>query len=160
MASRVKCKYCNEVFDRDKNAFIKVGSRYAHKECTPKEGSLEEYKRLTDLIKEIFTPSPSNWALIGKQIKGFVAKGLTYVEIHDALFYFYKIKKQQPEKAKGIGIVPFVEKDAQRYFQTARDNYTLKRKIENSDYIKKTETIDEVVVIKKPREKNILDIDY
>ena len=31
---KVKCKYCQEIFDRDKEPFVKVSERrYAHKLC-------------------------------------------------------------------------------------------------------------------------------
>lgn len=123
MAHKVKCIYCHQTFDRDKYSFVQVSPRrYAHTECASKEQSrlkqeeadkiaLEEYiiKLLGD---DFITPR------VRKQINTYIEQyQYTYSGIKKALVYFYEIKGNSTEKANGgIGIVPYVYKDAFNYY--------------------------------------------
>ena len=57
-------------------------------------------------------------ARVNKQIKDFQQEyGYTYSGMLKSLIYFYEVKGNSTEKANGgIGIVPFVYKDAYRYY--------------------------------------------
>jgi hypothetical protein len=123
MAHIVTCIYCKKRFDRDKYPTIRVSNRrYAHKECAESENqklqkeeadkiALEKY--ILKLLKEDFI-SPR----VRKQLNTFVEDyNYTYSGIHKSLVYFYEIKGNPVEKANGgIGIVPYVYKDAYTYY--------------------------------------------
>lgn len=52
-----------------------------------------------------------------KQLDSYLKKGYTYLEIIRSLEFFYKVKKNSIEKSNGgIGIVPYVHKEAQVYY--------------------------------------------
>jgi hypoxanthine phosphoribosyltransferase len=67
-------------------------------------------------------PGPRNNAYISK----FVGEGMTYKGMTNALKYFYDVKKNSIEKSNnGIGIIPWVYEEAQKYFE----NKTIGEKI-------------------------------
>ena len=119
---KVKCKCCNQIFDRDTVPCVKEGKRYSHKECYEKRTEAEQKEEndktaLNNYIIKLFkldyvTPR------IQKQIKQYVEEyHYTYSGIHKALVYFYEVKGNSIEKANnGIGIVPYIYKDAYNYY--------------------------------------------
>ena len=123
MAHYVKCCYCSQTFDRDKvKDCVPVGRRYAHKDCYEKKQSekTQEEKDLEALegcIKKLFSTDFIN-PRIRKQIKDYVEQyKYTYTGITKTLMYFFEVKKNPIEKANGgIGIVPYVYKDAHNYY--------------------------------------------
>ena len=53
MSRLVKCKYCGEYFDRDKEEWDKVGTRYAHSHCIQDNlKKLEQRKREEELERQ------------------------------------------------------------------------------------------------------------
>ena len=120
---KVTCVYCKEKFDRDKEPFVQVSAqRYAHAECAQKhytEVSKEEqdYKELEDYIKKLFNEDYVS-ARIKKQIKEMRAEyGYTFSGMLKTLIWWYEIKKNSIDKANdGIGIIPFVYKNACDYY--------------------------------------------
>lgn len=123
MAHPVKCLYCSETFDRDKVEFTQVSARrYAHKHCAEEreKGKSKEEKDLEQLeeyIRKLFNETYIN-ARIRKQIKDMRERyNYTYSGILRSLIYFYEVKGNSLEKANGgIGIVPYVYKDAYNYY--------------------------------------------
>ena len=128
MAHIVKCKVCGNQFDRDKVACLKVSAnRYAHKHCAEKAGLKGEEVELphkdpdlTDLenyIMKLFGEDYVN-VRIRKQIKDYQDQyGYTYSGMLKTLIYFFEIKGNSVEKANGgIGIIPYVYKDACQYY--------------------------------------------
>ena len=117
------CKYCNQKFDRNAEPFVEVGGRrYAHKTCAEKvnqELSQEEkdYYELEKYIKKLFNEKTLN-IKVKKQIKQFKEEyNFTYTGIQKTLYWWYEIKKHNLEDSLGgIGIVPFVYKDALQYY--------------------------------------------
>ena len=122
MAHFVKCLYCEKKFDRDKTPFIQVGRRYAHQECSlsAEEKKTQEEKDKQELDDYIIQLLKIDYidARIRKQIKTYVEEhNYTYSGIKKALIYFYEVKGNSIEKANGgIGIVPFIYKDAFNYY--------------------------------------------
>lgn len=123
MAHIVTCLYCKRQFDRDKISFHQVSTRrYAHIECYNAEEARrtqEEYDRqaLEEYLKAMFGETYIN-AKTNKQIKEYREQyGYTYSGIRKALVYFYDVKGNNKNKANGgIGIVPYVYKDAYNYY--------------------------------------------
>lgn len=156
MAHRVKCIYCNQNFDRDKYSFVQISPRrYAHAECAKQEQSrlkqeeadkfaLEEY--IMKLLGEEYV-SPR----VRKQINTYVEQyQYTYSGIRKALIYFYEVKGNSKEKANGgIGIVPYVYKDAFNYYYAI---WEAREKNQNKD-VQSYVPDEKVVTITSPQRK-------
>ena len=123
MAHIVTCIYCKHKFDRDKYPFITVSNRrYAHQDCgmsedQKKSKEAQDKEELEEYIKQLFKISYVD-ARIQKQIKQYVEEyNFTYSGIRKALIYFFEIKGNSIEKSNGgIGIVPYVYKNAYNYY--------------------------------------------
>ena len=119
----VKCKYCGKQFDTNEEPYVMVSARrYAHKSCAEEyEKSLsqeeKDFKKLEQYVMKLFDEPFLN-ARIKKQIKDYKKEyGYTYSGMLKALIWFYEIKGNSIEKANGgIGIVPYIYKDAYNYF--------------------------------------------
>lgn len=125
MAHMVKCTVCKQTFDRDKVQAVKVSAnRYAHYTCKPDGGELMPLKETDpDLIKlkeyvANLLGEECNYAKVTKQIKDFVSDfGFTYSGILKSLIWYYDIKGNPKDKTYGgIGIVPFIYKEASNYY--------------------------------------------
>lgn len=125
MAHIVKCSVCGEKFDRDKSQAVKTGARrYAHQRCFP-QGELvpllnpidEDLVALEDYISNLLGDD-YNPARVKKQIKDFKSQyNYSYSGMLKTLIWWYDIKGNPKDKAHGgIGIIPFVYKDASNYF--------------------------------------------
>lgn len=123
-AHKVKCKYCQTVFDTNKEPYIYIESsrRYAHKECAEKYENNKtqdekDYELLEEYIKHLFGKAYLT-AKVKKQIKDFKKEyNYTFSGIHKTLIWWYEIKKNDLEKsAGGIGIVPYIYDDACKYY--------------------------------------------
>lgn len=156
MAHNVTCVYCKKKFDRDKKPFVQISERrYAHKECSDKalaEAKANEEARISleNYIIKLLKLSYLE-PRIQKQIKQFVNDyHYTYSGIEKSLRYFYEVKGNSIEKANGgIGIVPYVYKDAYNYYYAlweANQKNELKRM---EDYLPK----ETVITIKPPERK-------
>lgn len=155
MAHVVTCIYCKHKFDRDKQPCVQVSSRrYAHTECSISE---EQKKAKEELDKE----SLNNYiiklfkieyvdARIQKQIKQYVEEyNFTYSGIQKALTYFFEIKGNSIEKANGgIGIVPYVYKNAYDYYFSL---WQAQQKNENKDIVAYIPTVKEIVIPRPQR---------
>ena len=125
MEHNVKCTVCGKTFDRDKVQAVKVSARrYAHYSCKP-DGELvqlanpvdEELLKLEAYIEDLLGADYIH-AKVKKQIKDFKKDyDYSYSGMLKTLIWFYDIKGNPKEKANGgIGIIPFVYKDALNYY--------------------------------------------
>jgi SpoIID/LytB domain protein len=110
------------MFDITKEDYCVTKSRrYAHKECYDKY-----YNEDDDKVEDIYTflreevLITCDRAQCERQRKNFITKfGYTNEGILKALKYFYKVKKQSPEKSGNrIGIVPYVYNEAKAYYES------------------------------------------
>ena len=128
MAHVVKCKVCGQQFDRDKIPCIAVSAkRYAHIKCATEAGlsgqKIEPPKKdkdliaLEDYIMKLFNEDYIN-ARIKKQIKEYKEEyNFSYSGILKTLIYFFEIRGNSIDKANGgIGIVPYIYKEANQYY--------------------------------------------
>lgn len=157
----VKCVYCGETFDRDKVDVVQVSARrYAHQECSNKHenGKTKEQKDLESLekyIMHLFNETCIS-ARVRKQLNQMKQQyGYTYSGILKSLVYFFEVKGNTIEKANGgIGIVPFVYKDAFNYYYAL---FCAQQKNENKDINAFKYEVHEVTIQspqRKPRKKN------
>ena len=120
---KVKCKYCQQIFDRDKEPFIKVSERrYAHLQCAEqntkqKTQEQQDLNELEKYIKELFSIS-SITPKIRKQIKEYKEKyKYTYSGMKKTLIWWFEIKGNSVDKANGgIGIIPYIYQQAHDYY--------------------------------------------
>ena len=118
------CKICGKQFDRNAEQAVIAGPRrYAHQKClptgelVPMENPIDpERDKLNNYIINLLGKD-YNAARVKKQIKDFKEQGMSYSGMLKSLIYFYEVKGNSKEKANGgIGIVPFVYKDAYNYY--------------------------------------------
>ncbi len=134
MAGAVKCYYCSDFFEKDKEDWIEVPNhkkRYAHKECYEKAMIEEESKpKLIEYINNLFGYDELP-QMVERQIIDYIDnKKYTYAGILNALKYHYEIKHGDIEKAFGrIGIVSFVYEDSERYWKMLKEAQEKNRKI-------------------------------
>jgi hypothetical protein len=115
----VKCFFCGNAIDRNKEQFTQVQKRYAHTQCAESDAQDKLLrKELNAYIFELWD-GDVNFALIGRQINQFQTEyNYTLSGILGTLNYCYGVKKLRPEKAQGIGIVPYHYKEARNYYKT------------------------------------------
>lgn len=118
----VKCLICGVTFDRNSEEFCQKGRRYAHKECFDREQekrSQEERDKdsLEEYIKKLFNEDYIS-ARIRQQINRMREQyDFSYTGILKSLIFFFEVRGNSIEKANGgIGIVPYVYKDAYNYY--------------------------------------------
>ena len=93
------CPYCKIAFNIDKEDYIKVKTRYAHKTCYEKhQQEAQSLRELTDYIKKLYAPYEPDWGLIGMQIKKYKDEGMTYYGMRYTLEYYYIVRKNKIDK--------------------------------------------------------------
>ena len=156
MAHIVTCQYCRKKFDRDKIPFVQISpKRYAHKDCSKEEEArlkqeetdkidIENY--IMKLLGEDYI-SPR----VRKQINTYREQyQYTFSGMKKALVYFYEVKGNSTEKANGgIGIVPYVYKDAFNYYYSI---WEASQKNEGK-VVEEYKPVDKVVRISPPQRK-------
>ena len=175
MAREVKCRYCNELFDRDKVEWVKTSNgRYAHKTCDDKYQKKiqeqEDKKKYKALIHQKMKDVCGNTYIktkVEKQIKSYVENGISEREIYNTLIYWYDVKQNSPADAKGgIGIVPYVHVDASKYMKTKYkrehrydniDKDALQKEIEERDRPKEITMV--APQIKPPKRKHYFNLE-
>lgn len=115
----VICVYCKKPLSKKDSDCVMIGNgKYVHQACQQLEEQREKTDRekLEEYIKELF-----NISYIEPRVKGQIKKFMeeynyTYSGMQKALYYHYEIKGGDKSKANGgIGIIPYVYKDAYNY---------------------------------------------
>lgn len=143
----VKCLYCQEQFDRDEIKCQKIGRRYAHLTChEPKiDVNGPTYNMILQYARQILGEQ-TNFLKVSKQIKEFVTTGYSYKGIYLTLKYWYEVKNNSTEKAMGgIGIVPYVYKEAADYWKSCQPTRIPKME-------------EETIVITYKKKKRLVDV--
>lgn len=114
----VKCLYCGNQIDRNIEPFEQIKNRYAHAECVlqheaNKTQEQKDKEALVEYIQELYGQV---LPLHHKQIKTMAEQGYSYSGMLKTLQYFYEIKGNSKDKSKGIGIIPYVYKEAYEYY--------------------------------------------
>ena len=106
------CSQTEENFHIDRIEITEVGPVLVQPFCVD---DLRGRDRLVEFIYLLFDRKQSTRAF--SQIKQYEKKGYTYLGMIRALEYFFIIKKNSLAKAKGgIGIVPHIYDEAQKYY--------------------------------------------
>lgn len=119
-ADEVICCVCKKPLHKKKDECAQIhGDKWAHKTCAEIESKrqLTEEEVLHEYIKKLFN---TNFVAprVKKQINEYVSEyNYTYSGILKSLKYYYEIKHGSIEKSGGgIGIVPYIYKDAYNYY--------------------------------------------
>ena len=118
--NQTNCIYCKKAINKTDSNIIKVSEdAYAHEECQQKENQREltDEEKLHKYIMKLFNTTYI-YPRIQRQIKTYINDyHFSYSGILKALIYFYEVKNNSIAKANdGIGIVPYVYKDAYNYY--------------------------------------------
>ncbi len=150
MAAKVKCIFCGQTFDREKESCVKIGRRYAHSECAEKQDSSLVQEKIDKenfykMVKSIYGKN-YNFIMIEKQATEYIKQyGYTWSGMTGCLYWFYNINHGNLEEGHGgIGIIPYIYDDCRKYYQNL---YKVQEK--NKDVIKVREPV--VFNIPSPR---------
>lgn len=162
---KVKCLYCKELIDREVDEFIKIKNRYAHFSCyevhyKEEQKIKEEYRKLTDLIKDLYKPYEPDWKLITAQIKKYKDEGMTYMGMYYTLYLFFVIEKNNIRKSAGVGIIPYKYETARKYYERVDNNYGKAAQIQQKEKIDVQQTENIITITQKKPTKKLLDFDY
>ena len=139
MAHYVKCFYCGNRFDRDKDPCIKINDRrYAHLECIQQQEDdslLQEQKdkdTFYEMVKSIYGKD-YNYLLINGQATSYIEQyGYTWSGMTGCLHWFYNIKHNNIEESNGgIGIIPYIYDEVKKYYQNIYKAQKKNKKIKN-----------------------------
>lgn len=125
----VLCRVCKERFDINDpaNEWVKPKTNlYYHKKCYEVwvSGKADIHKTTSDeewfvYLKDYLANdvrATLNFAKLTKQWKSFLKKDFTAKGIYFAMRYFFEVQKADPTKTDGIGIIPYIYKDAAAYW--------------------------------------------
>lgn len=160
-STKVKCKYCGQTFDRAITEFVKISNRYAHATCHNKaQAEAADLRTLTDLIKELYAPKEPNWGLLGKQIKKYRDEGMTYMGMYYTLVYFFVVQKNDLDKGKGVGIIPYVYDRAKAYYKNSTDTYAKAATVNQQSSLDVQQTGNVITLVHKKPKKKLIDFNY
>lgn len=121
--AKVKCIFCEKMFDREKEECVKIGRRYAHLNCAEaQDPSLIQEKKdretFYEVVKSIYGED-YNFLKIDKQATDYIKQyGYTWSGMTGCLHWFYNIKHGSLEDGHGgIGIIPFIYDECRKYYQ-------------------------------------------
>lgn len=165
MARNTKCPVCELLFDRDKCDFVHHKNRYYHKVCydsltAAKTQEEKESKELEEYIMKMFNETYVN-ARVRRQLKQFKEQyGYSYSGMLKSLVFFFEVKGNSIEKANGgVGIIPYVYKDAFNYYYSLYMAQEKNKDKNISEYV----TRGKDIVIKspclKPKQKRLFDLE-
>lgn len=126
MARTARCRYCLEPIEKTDLAKKVNGKQYhmsCYKEMIAKQYNeqkanhvLDEKGELYDYILKLYKVKevdPKIMAQIDKYHKEY---NLSYKRITLSLVYYYEIKKEDVNPNYGIGILPYIYKDAEKFW--------------------------------------------
>ena len=107
---KVKCFFCGQTFDREKEPCVKVNSRrYAHLSCAESQDSslLQEQKdkdAFYEMVKSIYGKD-YNFVMINKQATNFIKQyGYTWSGIYEDVKKYYQDIYKAQEKNKKMNV--------------------------------------------------------
>ena len=111
----VLCYYCKKSDDKVmKDQAVRIDNKNFHPHCAKIYADKKELAETICRIFKLKAPGPRNNAFISK----YASEGMTYKGMTRALMYFYDVQKNSIDKSNGgIGIVPWVYEDANRYYE-------------------------------------------
>ena len=165
MARLTKCPICELSFNRDKCEFVHHKNRYYHKVCydsmlSAKAQEEKDLAQLEEYIMKMFKETYVN-ARVRKQIKSFKEQyNFSYTGMLKSLIYFYEIKGNSIEKANGgIGIIPYVYKDAFDYYYSLHLAQERNKDKDVSQYVTEGKSIKIKSPKLQPKQKRLFNME-
>ena len=111
----VLCYYCKKSDDKVmKDQAVRIDNKNFHPHCAKIYADKKELAETICRIFKLKAPGPRNNAFISK----YASEGMTYKGMTRALMYFYDVQKNNIDKSNGgIGIVPWIYEEANRYYE-------------------------------------------
>lgn len=139
---KVKCLYCGEQFDRDREPTKQVSARrYAHFSCWEKHISemTQEEKDMNaffEYAKELFKED-YNYLLTVKLADRYIKENnYTYSGMLKTLKWYYEKKGNDISKSNGsIGIIPYIYREAMLYYYSLYQAQLLNEKKDINLYL-------------------------
>lgn len=176
---QVKCPQCGKSFYREDGIedvdWVHIKNRYWHKDCytiylefrktVGVKDVLDDdrwFQELKDYLWFDVQLPEIDFKLIAKQWGTFLKQGYTAKGMYLTLRYFYDVKKGDKEKANGgIGIIPFIYKDAENYWRAHNQHMeTLMTQIIEQRRLKEqSESAQQIINIEKKKKKIIKVVD-
>lgn len=157
----MKCHQCGKEINKDAAIQIKPRIYVCSADCEQKynaksvQSSQKESKKCNDLIElksyinQLYNGNV-NWGLVMRQIKSFKEEyGHTYKQQLWVLKYAYEIKDMCFE-AQGIGIIPWLFKEARQFYSQLS---SVRKSLDNIDNL----CYDTIIINKKQEIEDIFD---
>ena len=157
----MKCHQCGKEINKDAAIQVKPRIYVCSAECEQKykaksvQSSQKASKKCDDLIElksyinQLYNGNV-NWGLVMRQIKSFKEEyGYTYKQQLWVLKYAYEIKDMCFE-AQGIGIIPWLFKEARQFYSQLS---SVRKSLDNIDNL----CYDTVIINKKQETEDIFD---
>ena len=92
-------------------------NRYVHKKCNEEHPNSDSEELTLYIIKLFKLKDDYILPKYMKQLSSYVKEyNFTYSGMLKALKYWYEVKKHPLDKTKGIGIIPYIYKEARDYY--------------------------------------------
>lgn len=147
----VNCFWCSKAIlpsDSDVIELPGLFGRYAHKSCAKEHPRDDREKFKVYLIQLYKFKDDMTWPRLFQQAETIARDyNFTYSGMMKALEYFYKVKQHPIDKTKGVGIIPYVYKQAYDYYYALWRASEENKKKDLSEYVPK----DIEITIKAPQ---------
>ena len=145
------CFWCAKaIFPSDENVIElpNMFGRYAHKSCAATHPADDREKFRVFLIQLYKLKDDITWPRLEIQAERIAKEyNFTYSGMMKSLEYFFKVKQNPIDPEKGVGIIPYVYKQAYNYYLSLWMAQEQNKQKDLSQYIPK----DIVVEIKSPQ---------
>lgn len=149
----VNCFWCSKAIlptDPDVVELPDLFGRYAHKKCADTRPQNDREKMMIYLIKLYKCKDDYGWQKLLRQAETMAKDyNFTYSGMMKALDYFYRIKKNPLDTTKGVGIIPYVYKQAYDYYYALWLSQENNKEKKIDEYIPK----DIIITIPSPQRK-------
>lgn len=174
MITLFKCKHCGKITSA---GHYDYEGRFTCVECAPLHNYLhfdefsiinnkvqqtkalstlspqQQREKLISLIHIIFNNKVNKGAY--RLINNYLNKGYSYLDMIRALEYFYIVKKNSIVKSNNnIGIIPYILKESQEYYQT-KNNQLLQKYLQTLAAQQQEVTKEVVSIIEEKKSKQI-----
>lgn len=136
--ANVKCYFCGQTFDRNKEPFVKVNARrYAHRKCAEQQDErvlqqIEDREQFYEIVKKIYG-SKYNYIMINSQAEEYIKQyNYTWSGMTGCLYWFYILNHGSLEEGHGgIGIIPYIYDNVKDFFKTQYETQEKNKKVTN-----------------------------
>lgn len=116
----VNCFWCSKAIKPTDEGVVELPGmfgRYAHKSCADTHPKDDREKMIVYLIKLYKFKDDTGWQQLLRQAENFAKNyNFSYSGMMKSLEYFYRVKGNSVDSKRGIGIIPYVYKDAFDYY--------------------------------------------